>query len=148
MEEKLFETIKLEGDIIVPLNILNDYVNQFNDAFKSKIYIEVKNNWEDPISSFPELIFSESDTRESQEKTFVIRGYIVVPGLSNYRLLFIKLSYKVSKLYPCKIFKVLSDDPNLAYECQSAEEVKTVLRLYFSSSDFLNPIKNILSQLQ
>lgn len=142
MGENIFESIKKE-EILLPLQILDSYANSFNETFKGNLVFETKRKLEDTSDPWSGLGVSLAN-KEQEEKDMVVRAYIIAPGLNNYRLLVMKLVYKVSQVYPCSIENILEDK---TAECKDADSVKKCLEEIFKAQSFQRPVKMLLSQL-
>lgn len=142
MEENLFENIK-KVDILLPLQILEEYANSFNETFKGKLVFEIKHKMEDTHDPWTglEVVFS---SKEQEEKNMVVRAYIIAPELNNYRLLVLKLVYKISQVYPCNIECILD---NQKKDCKDSNQVKSVLKGVFTSQSFQKPVQMLLAQV-
>lgn len=142
MGENIFSNITTE-DIVLPLAVLNGYINTFNKAFAEKLAFEVKKSMEDDVEDpWGELI--SMGKKEQEEQSLVTRAFIAAPGLGNYRLLVLKVKYKISQVYPCVIENILEEKK---FECKDAEGVKNALETIFSADSFQRPVKMLLSQL-
>lgn len=143
MGEDIFESIKPE-EIELPLTVLNGYAESFNIVFLDKLVFEIKKTMEqDNDDPWGSIVIGGSN-KEKEEKNLVTRVFIVAPGLSNYRLFVLKLTYKISLVYPCRIESILDD---FKHECKDANELKGVLEQIFKSDSFQRPVKMLLSQL-
>lgn len=142
MGENIFSNITTE-DIVLPLRVLNSYTESFNKAFAEKLVLETKKSMEDDsVDPWGELI--SIGKNEQEEQSLVTRAFIVAPGLGNYRLLVLKLKYKISQVYPCVIENILEEKN---FNCKDAEEVNKALNTIFSADSFQRPVKMLLSQL-
>lgn len=142
MGEDIFSSITTD-DIVLPLNVLKDYADSFNKAFTEKLVLEIKKTMEDDNENpWGELI--SIGKKEQEEQSLVTRVFIVAPGLSNYRLLVLKLKYKISQVYPCVIENLLEEKK---FDCKDAESVNKAFETIFSSDSFQRPVKMLLSQI-
>ena len=143
MGEDIFSNIKPE-EIVLPLNILNGYADAFNKTFTDKLVFELKKKMEDDNAPDSWEGLLSTGKKEQEEKTLVIRAFIVAPGLNNYRLLVLKLKYRVSEVYPCDVESMLEEKK---FNCDNSDEVKKALEDIFNSDSFQRPVKMLLSQL-
>lgn len=143
MGENIFANIKSE-QIVLPLAVLNSYADTFNKTFTDKLVFEIKKKMEDSKDADPWEGMLAMVPKEQEEKDLVTRAYIVAPGLNNYKLLVLKLQYKVSEVYPCHIESMLED---VKFDCNNAEEVQRALDTIFNADTFQRPVKMLLSQL-
>lgn len=143
MGEDIFENIKAE-DIVLPLTVLYDYANSFNNTFSEKLVFLIEKSMEEDKDDDPWRGIVIGGNKEQDEMKLVTRAYIVAPGLSGYRFYLLKLSYKITIVYPCQIDSIIEDT---RYECYDAEQVKEKLEKIFKSDSFQRPVKMLLSQL-
>lgn len=142
MGEDIFTKITAE-EIVLPLNVLKSYADTFNKVFTEKLVFEIKKTMEDNGDDpWGELI--SMGKKEQEEQCLVARAFIVAPGLGNYRLLVLKLKYRISEVYPCYIENILEEKK---FECKDAEVVKATLDVIFNANAFQRPVKMLLSQL-
>lgn len=147
MEENIFEQIKSEN-IILPLTVLNGYANSFNETFKERLVFELKKKMEDESDPWDGIGLA-IQKKDQEEKSYVTRAYVVAPGLGNYRLLVLKLSYKISEVYPCRLENMLEDTGvRNVKECENSIKLNDDLLKLFQSDEFQRPIKMLLSQLE
>lgn len=142
MGENIFENIKKE-EIVLPLQVLESYASSFNETFKGNLVFETKRKLEDSNDPWSGLGVSLAN-KEQEEKDMVVRVYIIAPGLNNYRLLVLKLVYKISQVNPCSIENI---PENKTTECGDAEGVTKCLNEIFLAQSFQRPVKMLLSQL-
>ena len=143
MEENLFTGIEAEK-IKLPLEILDAYADQFNQTFTDRMSFQISKRLEDEVDDWIRMELVES-SKEPAEKRLVARATIVVQGLSNYKLLILKLSYLRSVVYPCEIVDILNKK---TIDCNTPEDVDTALATIFRTNSFQRPLRMILSQLE
>ena len=142
MEENVFTGID-KAQIKLPLDILEEYKQQFTDAFGQSLVFQISSKLEDQEDEWAKLDpFKEM--REPAEQKFVSRVYIVAPALKNYRMLIMKVSYLRSKVYPCELYNAFTEK---AEEYDTPDTLKEAMAKLFLSEEFKNPIKMLLSQL-
>lgn len=142
MEENIFAGIGKE-EMRLPLDILGDYANQFNNAFGKSLVFETLDTLENQEEDWAKIDLFE-EIKEPAERKFVTRAYVLAPNLGKYKMLVLKLSYLRSKVYPCELYNALTDKKQ---DCKTAEELNTELRKLFVSEDFKKPIRVLLSQI-
>lgn len=142
MEENIFSGIKKE-EIRLPLDILGEYKESFNQAFHNKLMFETNDTLESGQSEWAKLdMFNE--VKEPEEKKFVTRVSIFAPELNNYRMLLLKVSYKRSKVYPCELYNALTDKSE---NCNDDTKFDESLKKIFLSEEFKKPVRMLLSQI-
>lgn len=127
MGENIFSNIKSE-EIVLPLSILSSYADAFNKTFTDKLVFELKKKMEDDNANDPWEGLLSIGNKEQEEKILVTRAYIVAPGLNNYRLLILKLKYRVSEVYPCNVESMLEEKK---FDCNNSDDVKKSIGSYF-----------------
>ena len=142
MEENIFAGISKE-EIRLPLDILGGYANQFNTAFGKSLVFEVSKTLESSEDIWTKVELFE-EIKEPAEKKFVVRAYVMVPNLGNYKMLVLKLSYLRSRVYPCELYNALTDKK---LECKTPDALDTELKKIFVSEEFKKPIRILLSQI-
>lgn len=142
MEENVFSGID-KAQIKLPLEILEDYKQQFTEAFGQTLVFQVLSKLEDQEDEWAKLDpFKE--LREPAEQKYVSRVYIVAPALKNYRMLVMKVSYLRSTVYPCELYNAFTEKSD---NFENPEVLKEAMAKLFLSDEFKNPIKMLLTQL-
>lgn len=142
MEENVFSGID-KAQIKLPLEILEDYKQQFTEAFGQTLVFQVLSKLEDQEDEWAKLDpFKE--LREPAEQKYVSRVYIVAPALKNYRMLVMKVSYLRSTVYPCELYNAFTEKSD---NFENPEALKEAMAKLFLSDEFKNPIKMLLTQL-
>ena len=140
MEENIFENIKKEN-IILPLQMLENFTNTFNKTFEGKLVFEVKSAMENNNDLWAGI---GEALQEKEEKNMVVRANIVAPTLNGYKLLVLKLVYKISQVYPCRIYNILE---NQSIDCKESGKVQNELKKIFTSESFQKPVRMLLAQV-
>lgn len=147
MEENLWGTIfdNSQNLIKAPKKILEEQADEFNKRSQQLgIICTITHSFEDQIASWKELGVPFGEP-EQKEKYLVLKMQLSVPELDNYIFVVLSVKYLVSKIYPCQIKNLISDD---SWEtAQSEGEFKGRLEAILSSKEMLQLLINLKSQL-
>lgn len=136
-----WEDIDIRG-IVTPKSVLLDFTNSFNEKFGRKLIMNLRSAQEQTVDW--DLISLSGDT--STNKTADITHYIEiqVPELDNYTLQILKVSHKVTSVYPCNVWQEIDDTKDT---CEDADNLVAVLQIAVDSSELKKAIINLLAQV-
>lgn len=69
---------------------------------------------------------------------------IQVPELDNYTLQILKVSHKVTSVYPCNVWQEIDDTKDT---CDGADNLVAVLQIAIESTELKKAISNLLAQV-
>lgn len=134
-------------DIIPPYNYLFWKADTFNKGFPNgEMRCRVHRQLVDSSSNF----FGLDDEYVTEanlpkvEKDTIARLYIEVPSLDNYILQLLKVTYQVSKLYPCELLNCITKK---SFQCDSPESFQEKLNKELSSENISDRLSVLYSQL-
>lgn len=136
-----WEDIDIRG-IVTPKSVLLDFTNSFNEKFGRKLIMNLRSAQEQTVDW--DLISLSGDT--STNKPVDITHYIEiqVPELDNYTLQILKVSHKVTSVYPCNVWQEIDDTKDT---CEDADNLVAVLQIAVDSSELKKAIINLLAQV-
>lgn len=110
--------------ITPPYNLVSEKADVFNENYpfgeiRCIVTRELKSLETDPFK-----LFVSNQETQADEKTTIVKLYIEVPSLNNYRIQILKATYKISQLYPCELCNSISGQ---IYNCESMEQFKSTL---------------------
>ena len=131
-------------DIVPPITLIEEKAKIFNDNFpkgemRCVVKKEMKTSEFDPFDVFT----ANLDVQESERDT-VVRMYIEVPLLNNYRIQLLKVTYRTSELYPCGLEN--SIEPK-TYPCDTMENFKSALNSVLVSESISKTLSILRTQI-
>lgn len=142
MEKNIWTGIE-PANVELPIQVINEYANSFNETFEGKMTMTVKSKIDDSIVVTVESLLNPE--KKSENGRYEINVSIDVPSLKGYSLKVIVVSYDVIKIYPCAIKNLLDGSTE---ECPDEETFKVKIKALFASDDFTQILKNLLVQVR
>lgn len=142
-----FWKIFKKAEIELPKTILEAQRNIFNENIPPNTLIcEIKETQEDVTNPWENSIgFLLEGQNQNKRISFVYSMYILAPSLKNYRVLLFKVSYDISKVYPCTISNIYTGEPEI--KCEDIEEFKANLKTILQSQPISELIGVLLAQV-
>ena len=137
MEKNIWTGIE-PANVELPIQVINEYANSFNETFEGKMTMTVKSKIDDSIVVTVESLLNPE--KKSENGRYEINVSIDVPSLK-----VIVVSYDVIKIYPCAIKNLLDGSTE---ECPDEETFKEKIKKLFASDDFTQILKNLLVQVR
>lgn len=131
-------------DIIPPVTLIEEKAQIFNNNFpKGEMRCLVKKEMKTPEAD-PFDVFSTNKEAQQQEKDTIVRMYIEVPYLNNYRIQLLKVTYRVSELYPCTLENTI--EPKM-YPCDTMVNFKSALNAVLVSESISRTLSILRTQI-
>lgn len=134
-------------EIIPPYNIVCEQADVFNKNFQQgEMYCRVIRNLVDPKQNLFDVddILAPDDELPKAEKDTLVKLYVEVPTLDNYQLQLVKVTYKVSKLYPCELVNSINKQ---SYQCETSSAFKEKLLEVLTSESISTRLSVLYSQV-
>lgn len=134
-------------DIEPPFNYLSKKADVFNQNFPNgEMRCRVHRQLVDSKPNFFGLDeeYGEDSNLPKVEKDSIARLYIEVPTLDNYILQLLKVTYQVSKLYPCELLNCVTKQ---RFQCESPENFQEKVDTELSCDGIRERLSVLYSQL-
>lgn len=136
-----WEDIDIRG-IVTPKSVLLDFTNSFNEKFGRKLIMNLRSAQEQTVDWDLISLSGDTSTNKPAEITHYIE--IQVPELDNYTLQILKVSHKVTSVYPCNVWQEIDDTKDT---CDGADNLVAVLQIAIESTELKKAIINLLAQV-
>lgn len=144
--ENFWKTFK-KAEIELPKTILEAQRNIFNEIIPPNTLVcEIKETQEDITNPWDNGIGLLIEGQNQNKRiSFIYSMYILAPSLKNYRVLLFKVTYDISKVYPCTISNIYSGESEI--KCENNEEFKKHLKDILQSPSISELIDVLLAQV-
>lgn len=138
----IWSEIKM-SHIKLPLDILEDISKSFNLNFSGIMSMAIIENKASAIDHFINTIGKQEKQIDVDHEILL---KVVVPLLENYEMFVLKVSYKVSTVYPCSLIDYING--NVQYTCTDSNALEEKLRNVFDSDKFKNAASVLMTQAE
>lgn len=138
----IWSEIKM-SHIKLPLDILEDISKSFNTSFSGIMSMVIVENKASAIDHFINTIGKQEKQLDVDHEVLL---KVVVPLLENYEMFVLKVSYKVSTVYPCSLMDYVNG--NVSYNCADSYALEEKLRNVFDSVKFKNAASVLMTQAE
>lgn len=143
MEEPKFEWADINPDaIITPKRILLEFSNSFNEKFGRKIIMNLSSAQEQSLDW--DILSMVGDASNNQPSDMTHSLQLQVPELDNYTLQIIKVTHKVTAVYPCTVLQLIDDAKE---ECETYDALLEALKKATKSEKLLTVMANLFAQV-
>lgn len=130
--------------ITPPYNLVSDKADIFNLNFpQGEIRCLVTREMKTPTADPFDLFVADKDA-QVDEKNTIVKLYAEVPSLNNYRIQILKVTYKISQLYPCELYNSIAGK---VYNCDSMEKFKSSLEDVLTDESVSRTLSILFSQI-
>lgn len=138
----IWSEIKM-SHIKLPLDILEDISKSFNASFSGIMSMVIVENKASAIDHFITTIGKQEKQIDVDHEVLL---KIVVPLLENYEMFVLKVSYKISTVYPCSLMDYING--NRLYNCVDSNSLEENLKIVFESEKFKNAASVLMTQAE
>lgn len=138
----IWSEIKM-SHIKLPLDILEDISKSFNMSFSGIMSMTILENKASAIDHFINTIGKQEKQIDVDHEILL---KVVVPLLENYEMFVLKVSYKVSTVYPCSLIDYING--NVLYNCIDSNTLEEKLRNVFDSVKFKSAASVLMTQAE
>lgn len=131
-----------DSNIVTPKSVLLEFTNSFNEKFGRKLIMNLRSAQEQTVDW--DLISLSGDTSTNKPADITHYIEIQVPELDNYTLQILKVSHKVTSVYPCNVWQEIDDAKDT---CDGADNLVAVLQIAIESTELKKAISNLLAQV-
>lgn len=138
----IWSEIKM-SHIKLPVDILEDIAKGFNMSFSGIMSMVIVENKTSAIDHFINTIGKQEKQIDVDHEILL---KVVVPLLDNYEMFVLKVSYKMSTVYPCTIVDYINN--NMLYDCIDSDALEDKLKATFGSDKFINAASVLMTQAE
>lgn len=144
-ENRKTEWGKIEKiQIATPYDLVSEKANVFNENYpQGEIRCLVTRELKTPVADPFDLFVANKDEQVDEENT-IVKLNVEVPSLNNYRIQILKVTYKISQLYPCKLYNSIAGK---VYDCESQEKFETSLNEVLTENSVSRTLSILFSQI-
>lgn len=142
---------KTEWGQIKKIQIKNPYtlVREKADVFNNnnptgEIRCLVTREMKTPVSDPFDLFVANKEEQVDEDNT-IIKLYVEVPSLNNYKIQILKVTYKISQLYPCELYNSIAGK---VYNCESQEKFESSLNEVLTEDSVSRTLSILFSQIK
>lgn len=131
-------------EIVPPVQFVKNKADIFNGHFpqgqmRCIVKEDVNTSESDPFD-----LFTENNEVYVQGYDRVVHLILEVPVLNNYRIHLIKVSYKLSELYPCKLDNCVANEER---RCETMEKFESTLNAMLVSESISRTLSILRAQI-